>query len=156
MNPITIPITIGSIGELLVALRLLQYGVQAAPPIKDSGNDLIAVRYKEFRAIQVKTTTTNRFNDLDDLQRRLYHYVAFVHLVKKADGFDLENSRIFLVEDHKIKQGSYKVEHFADLELNQERIDELFAVKDEDFEVEFLDESFRPIDTELYQPLEIE
>lgn len=146
MNPITIPIKIGTIGELLVALRLLQYGVQAAPPIKDSGNDLIAVRYKEFRAIQVKTTTTDRFSNLEDLPNRLYHYVAFVHLVKKGEGFDLENSRIFLVEDYKIEQGSYKVEYFADLELNQERIDELFADDDDDFEVEFLNEVNEPIE----------
>ena len=146
MNPITIPIKIGTIGELLVTLRLLQYGVQAAPPIKDSGNDLIAVRYKAFRAIQVKTTTTNRFNNLEDLPHRLYHYVAFVHLVIKGEGFDLENSRIFLVEDYKIEQGSYKIEHFADLELNQERIDELFAVDDDDFEVEFLNELNEPVE----------
>jgi hypothetical protein len=32
----------GTFCELLVQIRLLQYGVQAAPPIKDSGNDLIA------------------------------------------------------------------------------------------------------------------
>jgi len=43
-------------------LRLFQHGVQAAPPLKDSGNDLIAVRERVFRAIQVKTTTQDRFD----------------------------------------------------------------------------------------------
>jgi hypothetical protein len=60
-NPISDQLKTGTIGELLVQLRLLQYCVQAAPPIKDSGNDLIAVRGEEFRGIQVKTSTKGRF-----------------------------------------------------------------------------------------------
>jgi len=47
---------VGTIGELLVQLRLLQFHVQAAAPLKDSGNDLIAVRATRFHTIQVKTT----------------------------------------------------------------------------------------------------
>lgn len=137
MNPITIPIKIGTIGELLVSLRLLQYGVQAAPPLKDSGNDLIAIRGSAFRAIQVKTTTTNRFNHLEDLQNREYHYVAFVHLVQQAESFDLEATRIFLVERDSIQQVSYSVENFVDFTLNQRRIDALFATG-EDFEVGYV------------------
>ena len=43
-NPIPKNMKTGTIGELLVQLRLLQYNVQAAPPIKDSGNDLIAIK----------------------------------------------------------------------------------------------------------------
>jgi hypothetical protein len=56
-NPITEAIKTGTVGELLVQLRLLQYDVQAAPPLKDSGNDLIALRGFVVRTIQVKTTT---------------------------------------------------------------------------------------------------
>jgi hypothetical protein len=145
MNPITLPVKIGTIGELLVTLRLLQYGVQAAPPLKDSGNDLIAVRHKAFRALHVKTTTTNRFNHLEDLPNRLYHYVAFVHLVQAGEVFDIKESRIFLVEDYLITQASYGVEHFVDLELSQELINKLFAIDDEEFEIEFLDELNAPI-----------
>ncbi len=58
MNPLSKTCITGTIGELLVQLRLFQYGVQAAPPLKDSGNDLIAVRRETFRAVQVKTTGT--------------------------------------------------------------------------------------------------
>ena len=50
-NPISARIKIGTIGELLVQLRLLLYQVQAAHPIKDSGNDLIAVKGEVSRAI---------------------------------------------------------------------------------------------------------
>ena len=55
-NPISQNLVTGTVGELLVQLRLLQYGVQAAPPLKDSGNDLIALKGYEIRTIQVKTS----------------------------------------------------------------------------------------------------
>jgi hypothetical protein len=46
----------GTLGELITQTFLLAHGVQAAPPIKDSGNDLIAVRGGSFRAVQVRTS----------------------------------------------------------------------------------------------------
>lgn len=49
-------LSIGTIGELLVQLRLLEFGVQAAPPIKDSGNDLIAIKGEVVKFIQIKTS----------------------------------------------------------------------------------------------------
>lgn len=78
-------VVIGTLGELLVQLRLWDHGVQAAPPIKDSGNDLIAIRGREVRFIQVKTT--------EDPVRRPrwpkihidYDYVALVRLVRGDD-----------------------------------------------------------------------
>jgi hypothetical protein len=74
MNPLCENLKTGTIGELFVQIRLLQFDVQAAPPLKDTGNDLIAVRGTAFRAIQVKTTADSRF-DLRDLPRH-YHLVA--------------------------------------------------------------------------------
>jgi hypothetical protein len=53
MNPLDGRMVTCTVGELLVQLRLLEYDVQAAPPLKDSGNDLIAIRGGQFRAIQV-------------------------------------------------------------------------------------------------------
>lgn len=44
MNPITPRIRTGTVGEFLIQLRLLQYEVQAAPPLVGTGNDLIAVK----------------------------------------------------------------------------------------------------------------
>ena len=64
-NPISSAIKIGTIGELLVQLRLLEYGIQASPPIKDSGNDLLAVKGRQFRFVQVKTTTKGKFPNLE-------------------------------------------------------------------------------------------
>jgi hypothetical protein len=44
MNPVDDDAVIGKIGEMLVQLRLLLHSIQAAPPILDSGNDLIALK----------------------------------------------------------------------------------------------------------------
>ncbi len=49
MNKITDNLKLGTFGELLVQLRLLEFDVQAAPPLKDSGNDLIAIRGTAMR-----------------------------------------------------------------------------------------------------------
>jgi hypothetical protein len=95
MNQITDKLQTGTIGELFVQIRLLQYGVQAAPPLKDSGNDLIAVNGKEFRAVSVRTTTTGQFNKPDE--NRLYHVLAVVHLLGHKREVYLDGSRIFLI-----------------------------------------------------------
>lgn len=43
MNPLEERMVTCAVGELLVQLRLLEYGVQAAPAFKDSGNDLVSL-----------------------------------------------------------------------------------------------------------------
>lgn len=94
-NPITPHLSLGTVGELLVQLRLLQFGVQAAPPLKDSGNDLVALRGYAVRTIQVKTRT-GRF-DLQRLPAR-FHLVAFVrpHLDDQG-AFLLDQTEIYLI-----------------------------------------------------------
>lgn len=125
MNPLSENITKGTFGELLVQLRLLQYGVQAAPPIKDSGNDLIAIRGEVFKAIQIKTRTelSKRINDLPDL----YHILAVVLLDQNGSGTDLSLDRcyIFLFSKDEVEDCDslpYN-EHFL---ISQQRIDKLF------------------------------
>src|SRR6266481_1399163 len=84
----------GTIGELIVQLQLLQYDVQAAAPLKDSGNDLIAVRKRTFRAIQVKTTTRNRIikPDVDVL----YHILAVVRLPVNKGRYFVRDAEVFV------------------------------------------------------------
>lgn len=78
MNKITRRMQLGTLGELLVQLRLLEFDVQSVSPLKDSGNDLIAIRGTAMRAIQVKTTRIEengyriRAGDLP----HLYHALA--------------------------------------------------------------------------------
>jgi hypothetical protein len=123
MNPLTENITKGTFGELLVQLRLLQYGVQAAPPIKDSGNDLIAIRGEAFRAIQVKTRTEfpTRVNDLPDL----YHILALVVLDPEGTGTELSLDRcgIFLFNRDEVETGLSEDKQYL---ISQKRIAELF------------------------------
>ncbi len=100
-NPISDAIKTGTVGELLVQVRLLQYDVQAAPPIKDSGNDLIALRGLVVRTIQVKTTTDGvpAWPPAD----RLYHLLAVVRLRGDDTELWLDQSEIFLVPKTKLQ-----------------------------------------------------
>ena len=96
MNELESETIIGTFGELLVQLRLFQCAVQAAPPLKDSGNDLIAVRGDVFKAVQVKTTTQNRvnFRKLPDH----YHLLAIVALHgKRICDASLDKTEVFLL-----------------------------------------------------------
>jgi 5-hydroxyisourate hydrolase-like protein (transthyretin family) len=97
MNKISGQVRIGAIGELLVQLRFLQYDVQAAPPLKDSGNDLIAIRGEQWRAIQVKTTQTREGRCV-----------------------------VYFLEKHEINKGYYTFEELAHRELSGKLIDQLF------------------------------
>src|SRR3989338_398974 len=94
-NPLPKTTCIGTIGELLVQLRLLEYGIQAAPPIKDSGNDLIAIKGEVVKFIQVKTSASS-IRRVDNLPE-IYHIVALVELEYSEDGGLLfDQSRIFV------------------------------------------------------------
>lgn len=103
----------GTTGELLVQLRLLEYGIQAAPPIKDSGNDLIAIKGEVVKFIQVKTTF--RLGKL----AKIYHLVAIVDLKNDKNGnLLLDQSKIWIVKKgESIKQKK---------ELNKDLVDEIW------------------------------
>lgn len=128
MNKISDQVRIGAIGELLVQLRFLQYDVQAAPPLKDSGNDLIAIRGEQWRAIQVKTTQTSEGRCAFDLRKLppLYHLLAIVRL--EGDGRDvyLDPSSVYLLERHEVNKGYYTFEELAQHEFTEELVDRLF------------------------------
>ena len=58
VNPLPEDMISCSFGELLVQLRLLQFGMQSLVPHKDSGNDLVTFFHKKvFKTVQVKTTS---------------------------------------------------------------------------------------------------
>lgn len=123
-NPISKQIKIGTVGELLVQLRLLQYGIQAAPPLKDSGNDLIAVKGEVFRGIQIKTTTKRQFrwNNLPEH----YHILALVRLAGEEENILLDKSQIFLVHREKVDTLSAKNSGLDEFAISQQLVDELF------------------------------
>ena len=125
MNPISEQLSIGTVGELLVQLRLLQFNVQAAPPLKDSGNDLIAVKGKVFRAIQVKTTRTGNINR-SRLPKK-YHILAVVYLAEENTEVYLDQSKVFLVPRDRVAGLSPDIDDLDQFKLNAEHINRLFS-----------------------------
>ena len=126
MNPISPELVTGTIGELLVQLRLLQFGVQAAPPIKDSGNDLIAIRGPVFCAIQVRTTAGKTYS-----VRKLpnfYHILAVVHLVGEGCKLYLDDCRIFLIPKQLVPKMPRAIDKIRRFEISREYIDMLFQI----------------------------
>jgi hypothetical protein len=123
-NPISKEIKTGTVGELLVQLRLLQYGVQAAQPLKDSGNDLIALKGFAIRCVQVKSST----NDVPAWPHRdrLYHLLAVVRLV--ADGHDLflDQSTVYLLSREEVHCAARSWRGLEGFTLSERRIEALF------------------------------
>ena len=124
MNAITDRIRTGTVGEILVQLRLLEHDVQSAPPLKDSGNDLIAIRGESFRAIQVKTTTGTNYNkaNLPDL----YHILAVVQLVGDEETLLLDECPIFLIPRESVDGASSAINSLDEFTLNGALINSLF------------------------------
>jgi len=127
MNPLSPELITGTVGELLVQLRLLQFDVQAAPPLKDSGNDLIAIKRKTIKAIQVKTTTGDRFSNLGDTLHRLFDALALVVLVGEDRTLHLDDCRIFLLSREEIRKSSYTISELRDYELSPEVVNRIFG-----------------------------
>lgn len=124
MNPITDRIRKGTVGELLVQVRLLEHDVQAAPPIKDSGNDLIAVRGEAFRAIQVKTVTGDRYSKAD--LPPLFHILAVVRLEGDEETLHLDKSQVFLLPRDRVDRASTAVAELREFAMTPAHVDVLF------------------------------
>jgi hypothetical protein len=123
-NPISSQIKTGTLGELLVQIRLLQFDVQAAPPMKDSGNDLIAVRGEAFRGVQVKTTTKGDFR-LQGLPEH-YHILALVYLRGEDKDVNLDQSEVFLIPRAIIEKGGLPKD-LQQFLVSQELVEKLFS-----------------------------
>jgi hypothetical protein len=124
VNPLYATTKQGTVGELLVQLRLLEHDIQAAPPVKDSGNDLIAIRGRSFRAIQVRTTTT----DTIDKPRVtvLYHILAIVRLPLVNGRPVIRNAEIFLFSRDEVKDLKGGLSRYRDHLLSQQLLDKMF------------------------------
>lgn len=125
MNPIPQRMSIGCVGELLVQIRLLQHGVQAARPIGDSGNDLIAVNGPNFRGISVRTTTTGTYTKPD--ARRIYDVLAIVHLRGDGEHILLDESDIYFLARRDVGQAARNCDQLAAHRMSREGIQDLFG-----------------------------
>jgi hypothetical protein len=125
MNKLYSTTSVGTMGELIVQLHLLEYDVQAAPPLKDSGNDLIAIRNREFRAIQVRCTTTEDINKPDE--NVLYHILAIVNLPKRDNRYITNESQVYLFALADVGAISKPVSKYKGNLLSQELVEKLFS-----------------------------
>lgn len=124
-NPISPNLVTGTLGELLVQLRLLQYGIQAAPPLKDSGNDLIALKGYEVRTIQVKTSGMGIPN-FHALPER-YHLLALVVLRGHDDTLWLDDTLIYLIPKASVATLVRTEAGLRAYLLNREHVETLFS-----------------------------
>jgi hypothetical protein len=125
MNPISEKIQIGTLGELLVQIRLLQFGVPAAMPIKDSGNDLIAVNGREFRAVSVRTTTTGCYRKPET--DRAYDVLAVVHMAGEGREMFLDQSEIFLMPHSAVARAPLMCSKLREFVWSPDAIEQLFG-----------------------------
>jgi hypothetical protein len=125
MNKLPRHMNTGTIGELLVQIRLLQFGIQAAPPLKDSGNDLIAVRDKVFKAIQVKTRTGDSYEARGFRERR-YHILAVVRLCMNGGDVRLDGSQVYLIPKDKVSSAPRRFDELSDYGLTEHTLNDLF------------------------------
>lgn len=126
MNPLCESVITGTTGELLVQLRLFQYEVQAAPPLKDSGNDLIAVRGEDFKAVQVKTTgrEDGRWQPPDDDKE--YHILALVRLAGEGIELHLDESEVYLLDRKRAVSDDFNIQDPSGHEISEGIVDDLF------------------------------
>ncbi|PCJ22009.1 MAG: hypothetical protein COA96_15015 [SAR86 cluster bacterium] len=84
-NPLPSDLITGTLGELFVQLRLLEYDIQAVAPLKDTGNDLIATKGKNARFIQIKSSGSG-MPQTTRVNARIYDFLFRVHLKFEEDG----------------------------------------------------------------------
>ena len=125
-NPISPELIKGTYGELLVQILLLQFKVQAAPPLKDSGNDLIAVRDRVFRSIQVKTTAGDDYDVPEE--RKVYDILAAVHLIGEESNVSLDASDVYLIKKEDVRNSSRRFSDISRFKLSAKRINDLFPM----------------------------
>ncbi len=124
-NPLPENNLTGLFGELLVQIRLLQYGVQAAPPIEDSGNDLIAVNGKEFRTVSVRTTTSTTYTKPKN--ERIYDVLAVVCLDGEDNVVRLDNSQIFLIPQPVVADAPTNAKLLGKYAFSRGHVEKLFG-----------------------------
>jgi hypothetical protein len=125
MNTLPPKIKRGTLGELLAQVYLLANGVQAAPPLRDSGNDLIACRGSSILALQVKTRKGYNFSKHN--LPELYHGVVYIVLREKNRLCDISHPDVYLMSRAEIRSapslGKRMIEPYR---INIQRVREVF------------------------------
>lgn len=128
MNPLDPKVEEGTSGELLVILRLLEYHVQACFTLKDSGNDLIAIKGEIKKTIQVKSSIRGKWDAPEENKK--YDILALVFLVGADEThLFLDESKIFLLSNKEVgvRKSYSETEELKQFLLAQTRIEKLFS-----------------------------
>lgn len=104
-NPLDSNTHKGTLGELLVQIRLLTLNIESFPPLKDSGTDLVAYMGKSFKSIQVKTRKDGNSWKVPD-QLKIYDILALVDLNKDLL---LDQSEVFLLTKKEAEGNAQKI-----------------------------------------------
>lgn len=130
MNPLSANLLTGTVGELIVQLRLLQFDVQSVSTHKDTGNDLLATKDEAFRAVQIKTTRSAEgqiaFNRAEMMARK-FHILALVFLAGEADRLDVDQCDVYVLARTEVEKGCYRRDELDRYRLTRDRINALFA-----------------------------
>jgi len=126
-NPLYPHLVRGTVGELLTQIRLLQFDVQAAPPLEDSGNDLIAIRHKTIKTIQVKTRTADKLQ-IGKLPE-FYDLLAVVLLSGTDWNLFLDDSNIYLIPRDKVETALQDKEVLNKFLLRDDLVNEIFGAR---------------------------
>jgi len=125
-NPISKELKIGTIGELLVQIRLLQLGIQASAPLKDSGNDLVALKGFFVQTIQVKTTSVGDLPSWPDHDKQ-YHLLAVVKLSGFDTTLELDQTEIYLLPKESLSSLKRSWSSLSPYRLSQVLVDKYFS-----------------------------
>lgn len=118
----------GALGELIVRAVLFAHGVDASRPCADTGNDLIAVKGDQFRAVQVKSSVVDLVEKILDLGERRFHILAFVFFPKGSNRpYSVRDARVFLLGRDELMLGSYRPADLVGKEAGPATIDALFG-----------------------------
>ena len=93
--------------------------------MKDSGNDLIAIRGNSFRGLQVKTTANGGLH-WQNLPLN-YHILALVSLEGEGEDIFLDNSKVYLVPKEEVVNIQANDESLEPFIIYQNLIDHLFG-----------------------------
>ncbi len=67
--------------------------IASAPPLKDSGNDLVAIKGEALLVLRVKTTADDVLRFPRRTRRKLFHGLAFVKLEGEDPDLHLDRSK---------------------------------------------------------------
>ncbi|OHB61377.1 MAG: hypothetical protein A2167_02900 [Planctomycetes bacterium RBG_13_46_10] len=101
--------------------------MQAAAPLKDSGNDLIACFGEVFKTIQVKTTTSNKKPPQKPKDSIKYNILAIVRLSGYDETIHFDKSKIYLVPKHELTSVNYSWKGLESYLLSTKLVNKIFA-----------------------------